>query len=247
MGGRWRRPPVWGAVVSLVLVVPVLAAGCTIRARPEAPSTARLAGGPTTTVGTVRGTTVARRAFLLDFGSPGSPVRAAPDGPLPVAFRRRAEELGHGRLVSLVLVFPLLQSRPGCVRQVQLWLRVLRFDDPQPELELAAYPSLLASLISEQPLPPVGDETLLDNRPRGTGTLTAGGAWVHFDITTLYRTWARGGPFPSQGRAIEPGTPLVVDVRPPVVTEPYFEVRFAGLDRDRGTAPQLRWRVTRGC
>jgi hypothetical protein len=121
----------------------------------------------------------------------------------------------------------------------------LRFDDPQPEL--AAYPSLLASLISEQPLPPVTDETLLDNRPRGSGTLTAGGAWLRFDITALYRTWARGGPFPSQGRAIEPGTPRVVDVRPPVVTEPYFEARFAGLDGDRDTAPQLRWRVTRGC
>lgn len=247
MRGRWRGRPARGAVVALVLVVPVLAAGCTIRARPEAPSTARLAGGPTTTVATVRGTTVARRAFLVDFGSPGSPVRAAPDGPLPVAFRRRAGELGDGRLVSLVLVFPLLRSRPGCVRQVQLWLRVLRFDDPQPEVVLAVYPSLLASLVSDQPLPAVGDETLIDNRPRGTGTLTAGGAWVHFDITVLYRTWARGGPFPSQGRAVEPGTPLVVDVRPAVLTEPYFEARFAGLDRERDTAPQLRWRVTRGC
>jgi len=245
MEGRWRGRPAWGAAVSLVLVVPVLAAGCTIRARPEAPSTAPLAGAPTTTVGTVHGTTVARRAFLLDSGSPGSPVRAAPAGPLPVAFGQGAAELGDDRLVSLVLVFPLLRSRPGCVRQVQLWLRVLRFDDPQPEL--AAYPSLLASLLSDQPLPPVTDETLLDNRPRGTGTLTAGRAWLHFDITVLYRTWARGGPFPSQGRGIEPGTPLVVDVRPAVLSEPHFEARFAGLDRDRDTAPQLRWRVTGGC
>jgi hypothetical protein len=194
MGGRWRGRPARGAVVALVLVVPVLAAGCTIRARPEAPSTARLTGGPTTTVGTVRGTTVARRAFLLHFGSSGSRVRAAPAGPLPVAFGEGTEELGDDRLVSLVLVFPLLRSRPGCVRQVQPWLRVLRFD-----------------------------------------------------ITALYRTWARGGPFPSQGRAVEPGTPLVVDVRPAVLVEPRVEARFAGLDRDRDTAPQLRWRVTRGC
>jgi hypothetical protein len=245
MGGRWRGRPARGAVVALVLVVPVLAAGCTIRARPEAPSTARLTGGPTSTVGTIRGTTVARRAFLLHFGSSGSRVRAAPAGPLPVAFGEGTEELGDDRLVSLVLVFPLLRSRPGCVRRVQLWLRVLRFDDPQPEL--AAYPSLLASLIWEQPLPPVGEETLIDNRPRGTGTLTADGAWLRFDITALYRTWARGGPFPSQGRAVEPGTPLVVDVRPAVLVEPRVEARFAGLDWDRDTAPQLRWRVTRGC
>ena len=45
---------------------------------------------------------------------------------------------------------PLLRAPPDCVRQVELWLRVLRFDhqvryqDPQ----LAAYPSLLVSLAS---------------------------------------------------------------------------------------------------
>jgi hypothetical protein len=54
----------------------------------------------------------------LTTGSPGDLVRAASDRPLPVAFRRRTRELGDDRLVSLVLVFPLLRSRPGCVRQV---------------------------------------------------------------------------------------------------------------------------------
>ena len=37
--GRWRRWPVWGSLVALILVVPVLAAGCSIRALPEPPST----------------------------------------------------------------------------------------------------------------------------------------------------------------------------------------------------------------
>jgi hypothetical protein len=243
--GRWRRRPARGALVALALVVAALAAGCTIRVRPEPPSTtARSAAAPTTTVGTIGGTTVATRAFLLDWDWPGSQVRPAPAGPLPVATRRRTEELGNDESVNLVLVFPLLRSPPRCVRRVELWLRVLRLDNPGAVL--GAYPSLLVSLASDRPATRIGGESLIDNRPRGTGTLTADRAWMRFEVTGLYRTWARGGPFPSQGRAIEPGTPLVVDVRSESLAEPYFEARFAAL-KDRDRAPQLRWRVTRGC
>jgi hypothetical protein len=229
--GRWRRRPA-ASVVALALAVPVLAVGCTIRAAPEPPSAT---AAPTTTVGTIRGTTAAMRAFVLDRGWPAGPVRPAPAGPLPVALRRRTQELGDDESVNLLLVFPLLRSPPRCVRAVELWLRVLRFDHPQAVL--AAYPSLLVSLATDRPATRIGDETLIDNRPRGTGTLTADGAWMHFDLTGLYRTWARGGPFPSQGRGVEPGTPLVVDVRPEAFVEPYFEARFAALGGDRGIAP----------
>jgi hypothetical protein len=242
--GRWPRRPVLGGLVALVLVVPALAAGCTIRARPEPPSTVAPAAAPTTTVATVGGTTVASRAFLLDWGSPGYPIRPVPAGPL-VASWRDIQELGTHESVNPVLVFPLLRAPPRCVRRAELWLRVLRFDHPQATF--AAYPSLLVSLASERPATRFGGASLIDNRPRGTGTLTGDGAWMRFDITGLYRTWARGGPFPSQGLVIDPGTPLVVDVRPVTLAEPDFEARFAGLDQDRDTAPQLRWRVTRGC
>jgi hypothetical protein len=244
--GRWPRRPASGGFVALVLVVAALTAGCTIRARPEPPSpTAASVAAPATTVATVGGTTVARRIFVLDWASPGNPARPAPAGPLPVAFRPRTDELGNDRLVSLGLVFPLLRAPPRCVRRAELWLRVLRFDPRRAAL--AAYPSLLVSLASDRPVTRVADVSLIDNRPRGTGALADGGAWMRFDITGLYRTWARGGPFPSQGREIEPGTPLVVDVRSETLAEPYFEARFAGLDQGRGGAPQLRWRVTRGC
>jgi hypothetical protein len=194
-------------------------------------------------VATAGGTTAATRAFLLDWDAPGRPVRPAPAGPLPVAFRPGGA--AGDELVNLVLVFPLLRSPPRCVRRVELWLRVLRLD--HPEAALGAYPSALVSLASDRPTTRIADETLVDNRPRGTGTLTADRAWMHFDLTGLYRTWAGGGPFPSQGRAVEPGTPLAVDVRPQALAEPYFDARFAGLGGDRHTAPHLRWRVTRGC
>jgi hypothetical protein len=116
-------------------------------AGPEPPSTTARTATPTTRVATVRGTTVALRAFLLESGRSGWSVRPAPAGPLPVASRRSTEES---------------------------WMRVLRFDHPQAAL--AAYPSLLAS----------------------------------------------------QGRGIDPGTPLVVDVRPESPAQPHFEARFAG-------------------
>jgi hypothetical protein len=161
--GRWRRRPARGALVALALVVAALAAGCTIRVRPEPPSTtARSAAAPTTTVGTIGGTTVATRAFLLDWDWPGSQVRPAPAGPLPVAMRRRTEELGNDESVNLVLVFPLLRSPPRCVRRVELWLRVLRLDNPGAVL--GAYPSLLVSLASDRPATRIGGE-FADRQP----------------------------------------------------------------------------------
>jgi hypothetical protein len=235
-----RRGPRPGAPVAaagaLIVAVGLVAAGCTVRLRPVAAATTTTAGP------SVRGTTVAARAFTVLQGSPGGHVRPAGPGPMPVALRRVGELERQG--VNLVLVFPLLTARPRCVRQVELWLRVLRY---QPQFHIAAYPSKLVSLASDRPATRAGFEILIDNRPRGDATVTEDRAWMRFDVTELYRTWAEGGPFPSQGRTIRRGTPLVVDVRPDSFAEPYFEVRFAPLDRDADTAPQLRWTAARDC
>jgi hypothetical protein len=244
MGG-WRRR--WPRPVGALALVLALAAGCTVRARPEPAPTSTTArpvvAATTTTAGpSVRGTTVAARAFTLVRGWSGGPVRPAGPGPLPVALRQVGELDAEG--VNLLLVFPLLKARPRCVRRVELWLRVLRH---QPQFHIAAYPSGLVSLASERPTTRAGSVVLIDIRPRGVATVTADRAWMRFDVTELYRTWAEGGPFPSQQRTVEPGTPLVVDVRPDSFAEPYFEVRFAPLDRDAGTAPQLRWTAARDC
>ena len=99
---------------------------------------------------------------------------------------------------------------------------MLRFDGYP---DLAAYPSSMVSLASARPSTRVGFETLLDNRPRGVGVLTGDRYWLHFDLTELYRTWAEGGPFPSLGRTVPRGTPLVVDVRATDGGQPLFEAR----------------------
>jgi hypothetical protein len=135
----------------------------------------------------IHGVTVAARAFTLVLGWPGDDaLRPAGSGPLPVALRQVGELDAEG--VNLVLVFPLLKARPRCVREVELWLRLVRY---QPQFHVAAYPSKLVSLASDRPAAEVGFETLIDNRPRGDATVTADEAWMHFDVT---------GPVPHLGR-----------------------------------------------
>jgi hypothetical protein len=247
--GRWRpsgsRQGAPGAVVASLTVLVVAAAGCTIRIRPE-PTTTSVRSRPvataTTTGPVTHGTTVASRAFTMVRGDGRSQLGPAGPGPLPIAMR--GTERYSADAVNLLLVFPLLRAPPSCVRQAELWLRVLRFDGYP---DLAAYPSSMVSLASARPSTRVGFETLVDNRPRGVGVLTGDRYWLHFDLTELYRTWAEGGPFPSLGRTVPRGTPLVVDVRATDGGQPLFEARVVPLGGDRSTVPQLRWTVARDC
>jgi len=176
-----------------------MAAGCTVRVRPG-PTPTSVGSRPvaaattTTTAPVTHGVTVASRAFTLIRGESRAQLGPAGPGALPVAVRGPDED--DPDQVDLVLVFALTRTPPPCVRQVELWLRVVRVDYPTREPDLAAYPSSLVSLASARPATRVGFETLLDNRPRGVGSLTQDRDWLHFDITELYRTWAEGGPFP---------------------------------------------------
>jgi hypothetical protein len=229
------------------------AGGCTIRARPEPTTTTRAAAAAplaatTTTLGAAtRGTTVATRAFTLFRTWPGGGIRPGRAEPLPLAMRKVTGPTAD-QMVNLLLVFPLLETPARCVRKVELWLRVLRFDQQfrYGDPEIGAYPSSLMSLASARPATRAGYDTLIDNRPVGAGVRTPDDAWMHFDLTELYRTWAEGGPFPSQERTIPKGTPLVVDVRATDFGQQLFEARIAPL-ADPETAPHLRWVAARDC
>jgi hypothetical protein len=184
------------------------------------------------------GTTLATRAFVVEHRQPGS-IRPGPADALPVTMRRTTVEVDTVLgATSIVLVFPLLRTPPGCVGKAVLWLRLLSLDHEQANL--AAYPSWLVPLSRGRVPASTPAETLIDNRPRGIGRLTADAAWMEFDITELYRTWAEGGPFPSQLRTVDRGTPLVVDVRAEDFGEPAFVARIAPLGKDPRSAPQLR-------
>jgi hypothetical protein len=60
------------------------------------------------------------------------------------------------------------------------------------------------------------------------------------DVTELARTWSAGGPFPSTGRRIEPGTPLLLVLRPTAADAGSWDVTL-------GSPPALTYRSTPGC
>jgi hypothetical protein len=141
------RRPCWSlrggpaALVPAALVL-ALAAGCTVRARPDPLDP--VAAPATTRPVAVRGTTPATRAFTLVRTWPGGRVRPAGAGALPLAMRRTGGE-HPDQAVNLLLVFPLLRQPPECVARVELWLRVLSFRHQfrYQEPRIGAYPSRL--------------------------------------------------------------------------------------------------------
>jgi hypothetical protein len=78
---------------------------------------------------------------------------------------------------------------------------------------------------------------LLDNRPRGDFAFT--GAEGEADVTDLVKTFVKGGPFPSQGKSVPAGSPLVLSVQPRDLTSP------ATLDLRTDVPPSLS--VSRSC
>jgi hypothetical protein len=147
--------------------------------------------------------------------------------------------------LTAVLVFPLIPKPARCLQRVRLRLRVLGGQGTRAEL--AVYPSALLSLAKGQRPDRIPSETLIDNRPRGLADVPLDVRWAEIDITELYRTWAGGTDFPSAGKSIPTGTPLVVSIRPPGWTsEDDFVREFAGAAAGRA-APRLAWTASGGC
>ena len=232
MGG-WRRR--WPRPVGALALVLALATGCTVRACRSWCPPPRPPGrwyATTTTAGpSVRGTTVAARAFTLARGWSGGPVRPAGPGLLAVALRQVGELDAEGQPPAGV---PAAEGAAALRPPGGAVAAGAAPPAPVPHRRLPVGAGVAG--IRARPTTRAGSVVLIDIRPRGVATVTADRAWMRFDVTELYRTWAEGGPFPSQQRTVEPGTPLVMDVRPDSFAEPYFEVRFALLDRDAGTA-----------
>ena len=130
----------------------------------------------------------------------------------PVVGRAAAGPAGsRGR--GVVAVFPLPDRGSACLLRAGL---VLDADAVTGEAPVAAYPGAATSL-ADGVLPPRGQADaalVLSHRPRGLGVVAAPGT-VEVDVTDVYRRWERGGPFPSTGRTVRDGTPLVLVIRTP--------------------------------
>lgn len=156
----------------------------------------------------------------------------------PVIVKQVNADLSVQDAAGLVVVLPLADAPTSCVQRA-----VLRLDvrEAVGEALLGVYPGAAVSLV-EGRLPPTGADDaarLLDNRPRGTAVVTAPGP-VEVDITSLYLLWAKGAAFPSQGRYVRVGTPLVLVLRPTAADAGIWRLGLGGR-------PAVRYGTTAGC
>jgi hypothetical protein len=194
----------------------------------------------------VQGTTYATANYVIEGGISTQRVAAGRPAVLPVT----KLVASGGPMRAIALVFPLLRQPARCVQRVELRLRLL--GGRGKEATLAVYPSARLSLAAGR-RPASASDSLIDNRPRGVAEVPLGAPWAVVDISELYRTWARGGPFPSEHAEIPAGTPLVVIVRPPAYDDPTlggapdFARSFAAVGNGRTDRPQLRWTAKARC
>ena len=137
------------------------------------------------------------------------------------------ERLDPQEAAALLVVLPLARAAPDCVRSASLTLDVAA--TAGSPAEVGVYPGAATSLVDGGV--PASDErsaaSLVDNRPRGVATVSGPGP-VEVDVTELARTWTAGGPFPSTGRRVEPGTPLLLVLRPTAADPGRWTVTLAG-------------------
>lgn len=140
---------------------------------------------------------------------------------------------GSSRRSSALLAFAALPYSSDCVATATLTL-VARGGEVGP---VRVYPSAARSAALGRL--PEGPGALLDNKPSADPTPLALGDQV-FDVTDLVRLWATGGPFPSLGKTFEPGRPIVLNLRPPDLTDGSYSVEYA-------PAPRLQVTRREGC
>jgi hypothetical protein len=149
------------------------------------------------------------------------------------------EQLRPQDASALLVVLPLAATDPACLRSASLALDVGTVTGGPAEVGI--YPGAATSLVDDR-VPASGADdvaAILDSRPRGVAEVTAPGPQA-VDVTELARTWSNGGPFPSIGRSIEPGTPLLLVLRPTTAAPGIWTVTFR-------SPPTLTLRSTPAC
>src|SRR4051794_14294084 len=144
---------------------------------------------------------------------------------------------------QVALIFPAPQERPRCIQRVDLSVTATGIRGVGAEI--AAYASDEANYLAAAHVPASALDLsrLIDNRPRGYLADVRPGA-IRIDITDLYRTWAAGGPFPSQQRFVNRHSPFGVILRPSAADEGRWTLTLANTFAQR---PRLRVWVDEAC
>lgn len=128
-------------------------------------------------------------------------------------------------LRETVLAFRPVAGPGRCITKADLAVFQKTPSDPG---QVRAYPSAALSLARGQ-LPPAGSggpSVLIDNQPAADPSPGEDGR-QHFDVTELVARWADGGPFPSTGRSVPVGSPVVLNLRPPAADDGSYTVNYA--------------------
>jgi hypothetical protein len=140
--------------------------------------------------------------------------------PTATAGKRITDQAGTASYV--VVAFPPPAMEGSCVGRAVLRLDARGGNGTGP---LNAYVAAHTSAARGQNPPPPGRASdLLDNRPAAQGEQT-GRTWM-FDATEMVRLVADGAAFPSRGRTLPTGAPVVLVVRPPDAAAGDYSVVF---------------------
>lgn len=221
----------------------LLLAACTGRHHPAAAHSQPSTGAPSPAGHAVRTVALAPQRTVATWQlhgltfTTGSRTQAQLDVGKSISGGRRDE------LRQIALVFPAPRLVPACVATATLELSVSggRHLD---QAELAVYASDESNYLgyAHKPNSDLDLSRLVDNRPRGYASAVATRR-LHIDVTALYRAWAAGGPFPSQGATVEPSWPFGVIVRPPTADNGTWDA----FVRNGVNGPDLQLARVAGC
>ena len=132
----------------------------------------------------------------------------------------------RSEMQQVAVVFPRPRVAARCIDRADLVLRPTRVQGSQAEV--AVYPSDEASYLAsaQRANAQLDLSRLIDNEPKGYVS-SVGNKTTVVDVTALYVTWARGGPFPSQGRRVPSDFPFGVILRPKTAEDGRWNITIA--------------------
>lgn len=156
-----------------------------------------------------------------------------------VDFAEEELVIGPGAEDGIALSFPLISGAPACVASATLEIQV---EEATPT-QLFVFPSALFELRALEP-GPLSEDPILDAAPQAVAETDGNPGRLSWDVTSMYRTWATGEPFPTGGAAPE-ATPFTVVVRPEGAEVGREVVLLSAESGD--AAPLLVWTGEEGC
>jgi hypothetical protein len=146
-----------------------------------------------------------------------------------------------------LLSFPPPPITQSCYERVtlRLWLENGSGDDVAT---ISAYPSAVFGIASLKSGSYIGRDNLVSNRPRTDAQVSRQAGWIDWDITELTHKWANGERFGDATITPDPGSDVVISLRPPVTDSALRYVRqFTSTEGIQEHRPRVVWQAKPGC